>query len=81
MSQGKVDNGCMSGFGQILSGVTHAEILELQTNQQSVSLKRKIRLDDVAELCVLRIDELVQEKGNSSALAMELRLSCTDPPI
>ena len=69
------------GFVRALSGVTHAEIMELQTNQHSVSLKRKIRLDDVAQLCVLHIDALVQERGNSSALAMELRLSCTDPPI
>ena len=27
------------------------------------------------------IDELVQERGNSSALAMELRLSCTNTSI
>ena len=27
------------------------------------------------------IDELVQERCNSSALAMELRLSCTNPLI
>ena len=27
------------------------------------------------------IDGLVQERGNSSALAMELRLSCTNPLI
>ena len=29
----------------------------------------------------LHIDVLVPERRNSSALAMELRLSCTDPPI
>ena len=29
----------------------------------------------------VRIDGLVQERRNSSALAMELRLSCTDPLI
>ena len=27
------------------------------------------------------VDELVQERHNSSALAMELRLSCTNPPM
>ena len=27
------------------------------------------------------LDELVQERRNSSALAMELRLSCTNPSI
>ena len=27
------------------------------------------------------LDSLVQERRNSSALAMELRLSCTKPPI
>ena len=27
------------------------------------------------------IDELMQERRNSNALAMELRLSCTIPPI
>ena len=29
----------------------------------------------------LHIDGLVQERRNSSALAMELRLSCTNPSI
>ena len=28
-----------------------------------------------------QIDELVQERRNSSALAMELRFSCTNPSI
>ena len=28
---------------------------------------------------ILQIDGLVQERHNSSALAMELRLSCTNP--
>ena len=30
---------------------------------------------------VMHIDGLVQERRNSSALAMELHLSCTNPPI
>ena len=37
------------------------------------------------ELCILditsHIDVLVQERGNSSALAMVLHLSCTNPSI
>ena len=40
--------------------------------------------DIVAEQTVsltLHIDGLVQERRNSSALAMELRLSCTNPSI
>ena len=31
------------------------------------------------KLCYLVVDGLVQERHNSSALAMELRLSCTNP--
>ena len=32
-------------------------------------------------LVITRIDGLVQERRNSSALAMELRLSCTKPSM
>ena len=30
-------------------------------------------------MCISQIDGLMQERRNSSALAMELRLSCTNP--
>ena len=33
------------------------------------------------DMCDLYFDVLVQERRNSSALAMELRLSCTNPSI
>ena len=36
---------------------------------------------DNYDVIVLHIDGLVQERRNSSALAMELRLSCTSPSI
>ena len=37
--------------------------------------------DPNAQVDATHIDGLVQERRNSSALAMELRLSCTNPSI
>ena len=39
------------------------------------------KLDDLFVVYLNNIDGLVQERRNSSALAMELRPSCTDPSI
>ena len=36
---------------------------------------------DIEFQIILHFDGLVQERRNSSALAMELRLSCTNPAI
>ena len=41
----------------------------------------KVPRDLVASFLSFHIDGLVQERRNSSALAMELRLSCTDSSI
>ena len=46
--------------------------LKTSTNEQNFRDNSTLRDDD-------GIDGLVQERRNSSALAMELRLSCTNP--
>ena len=53
---------------------------------QSVSIYTEIKMMKNTWLCVIfspahYVDGLVQERRNSSALAMELRLSCTIPLI
>ena len=45
----------------------------------SVDCKSKIQLIQDIPYFTLRIDGLVQERRNSSVLAMELHLSCSNP--
>ena len=56
--------------------VTHGAFLRTEI----VELESKI-VDILSSLPYAHIEGLVQERRNSSALAMELRLSCTNPSI
>ena len=47
----------------------------------AAALRHLIRYLKVSNLNTKHIDRLVQERCNSSALALELRLSCTNPSI
>ena len=56
--------------------------LELQYHAQLLHIQINLEIDKASTAILkFQIDGLVQERHNSSALAMELRLSSTNPSI
>ena len=84
-------NGIMSSLVQVMSCHLfnyHTEVSRKTTGQCNAMITVKFRnprrekfLETSNPVFHYHIDGLVQERRNSSALALELRLSCTDPSI
>ena len=63
---------CWSNVGTVNVGPTNVAAWDRFHTRSTSDLQKRDQIDD-------QIDGLVQERRNSSALAMELRLSCTNP--
>ena len=59
--------------------IQSSTVFDLCSQHLPLSLRQSVVANCLADFKVNYINGLVQERRNSSALAMELRLSCTNP--